>query len=670
VMPPVSRTNSGMSFPDPAESPSSFTLPKPGATPPTPAKRRQWNAAAEITQAFRRQSTPIIDFHAEADVFEAAIDAGLEAGAGLTSTHSHSLERYTPRNRDRWSLTPDLPASRPVSPSALSDGGGEHRESKQPSRPESAVRSRKGSLGSVGEAENTPRHESKWRSDLRTGSKDASGIETRVRPPLGTRAPAAPAAAAATPTPTPSLEAQFLASVRGAITGSNTPSSCSSGFYNRKGHLVPAMAPTLSSLVGPSNETFGGGGSAPLRRGTAPLSARNPDPRSSRRIHEASHLTRPSSEGAQGRYHVHWADSPVEAPSFGPVPPKAETVINVTVNPRRVHPGLQRPQTVPETGSGARKSASVGRSEAAAREAFSRLATPRAPGLSERSRKKALARDRDLAHRKKVAAALGQVADAKLEEKSGHTFGDTWKTAGQDGYASALIHAAVRCREVLHNAGIPAPVEIVTGANGEQQLVFGSKGQQKQERVDDEANRGPELVRLHLACALLQELCQVSSPLQDTLRFLHAEFGRCLFDNFNAEEDPTRQMPFFVKSLQLQAELQTADEEVATARELNKEWKAEREALQSKLSDAVATATALSIRLREKETSDSDIVAERDQLRIEVVQLQQLSAIRAEELRDLDKELLALQAEKHICDKELLALQQAEKHSGGSCRYL
>eukprot|EP00435_Cladocopium_sp_Y103_P015141 s224_g3.t1 len=57
---------------------------------------------------------------------------------------------------------------------------------------------------------------------------------------------------------------------------------------------------------------------------------------------------------------------------------------------------------------------------------------------------------------------------------------------------------------------------------------------------------GPELFRLHQACVLFEELCQVSSPLRDTLRFLQREMLNCIFANYKTGADLLQLTPFFV----------------------------------------------------------------------------------------------------------------------------
>eukprot|EP00434_Breviolum_minutum_P041191 symbB.v1.2.036638.t1/scaffold5216.1/size29738/2 len=71
-------------------------------------------------------------------------------------------------------------------------------------------------------------------------------------------------------------------------------------------------------------------------------------------------------------------------------------------------------------------------------QALARLATPKEPGASERTQRRALSREY-AAYAKEAAAAL--LPDVAATSDGFH---DVWHTSGDDGYKSAIFHAAVR----------------------------------------------------------------------------------------------------------------------------------------------------------------------------------------------------------------------------------
>jgi hypothetical protein len=99
----------------------------------------------------------------------------------------------------------------------------------------------------------------------------------------------------------------------------------------------------------------------------------------------------------------------------------------------------------------------------------------------------------------------GLVPEARATQHDGVNFGDTWHTAGEDGYRSAMFHAAVRCRELQQGTGLQHEdfiPTIIDGPSGPEGVLFQAQG-----IAMDPIMCAPELVRLHTACLLLSELC-------------------------------------------------------------------------------------------------------------------------------------------------------------------
>jgi len=262
-------------------------------------------------------------------------------------------------------------------------------------------------------------------------------------------------------------------------------------------------------------------------------------------------------------------------------------------------------------------------------ETFARLATPRTRGTtSERTTRRALAQEFEEYAQQ---ATRDLVPSAPVPERYGPAaFGDIWHTAGEDGYRSAVFHATVRCRELMQSTG---SVEIIMGPDGQEQAVF--KGLSK--------NAGPELVRLHAACFLFEELCTVSSPLQDTLRFLLREFCHCIFDSFLPGSDILLLTPFFsiaYQSRQDSSSTQQRAEQAETARDVKGKECAELKRQVEELKAMVQREKDLN---REQRESYESLKDERNGLREKLSELQESADLRADELRELSSEFAMLQ---------------------------
>lgn len=263
-------------------------------------------------------------------------------------------------------------------------------------------------------------------------------------------------------------------------------------------------------------------------------------------------------------------------------------------------------------------------------QALQQLATPREPGASERTQRRAFSRE--------YAAYAQEVAEKLLPGVAAATsesFRDVWRTSGDDGYKSAIFYAAVRCRELQRNAGIE---EI----SDDSSFVFHSGG-----------GEGPELFRLQQACLLLDELCLVASPLRDTLRFLQREILNCTFANYKPGADILQLTPFFVLRAHELAQGE-ADRQRALAADK------EIEALKCRLEEAKKQVQSLKQELqkerqaaqRENETYEM-VVAQRNELRQKVEFLRQSNGIRFEELRETNAELSSVQAASYLVRKDL-----------------
>jgi len=277
---------------------------------------------------------------------------------------------------------------------------------------------------------------------------------------------------------------------------------------------------------------------------------------------------------------------------------------------------------------------------AARAEVLSQLATPRKRGLSERAKKRALSRTYE-AFARRAAATL---VPAAQKPDGASTFGDVWHTAGEDGYRSAVFHAAVRCRELLQEEG--RLMDVIEGSDGPESVVFGGHG-------TADATGAPEITRLRTACFLFEEICKVSSPLQDTLRFLFRELCRCIFEGFTFGADILLLTPFFASSLGSVAELAEQRRRVVVAeRECT-----ERDCNIQELQAAMSTLqTALDTQLQKEKTQNETLetlLSERNELRIRLARLEQSHEIRGEELRALGSDLAHVQGKAFTANQDL-----------------
>lgn len=272
-------------------------------------------------------------------------------------------------------------------------------------------------------------------------------------------------------------------------------------------------------------------------------------------------------------------------------------------------------------------------------EVMERLARPRQRGASEQTKRRALSRAYEAFAQEAASALLPEAQPPERSSASALSFGDTWRTAGEDGYRSALFHAAVRCRQLQQGSGLNetlAMPQVIHGADGPELVVF--NGGQSAAALEGILH-APELVRLHTACFVFEELCKVSSPLQDTLRFLFREMCSCIFEGFRPGNDVLSLVPFFVAALQ-------AENEVEQQRHRAEAAEADALAFRQRLAeleDELSRATIELQALHEREKTAGDITHalhdEKNELRIEVTRLQTLNEIRADELRAMGKEL-------------------------------
>eukprot|EP00971_Amphidinium_carterae_P180532 3580587-Amphidinium_carterae.1 len=148
-------------------------------------------------------------------------------------------------------------------------------------------------------------------------------------------------------------------------------------------------------------------------------------------------MQRPLSEGAQARYSVHWEDiaNAEQKPSTAPHPSEHQRAIHVTVTPQ--------PPRKMSTDGGGRLPPAMKSPRRVDNDPLVRLSTPKVPGASDGTKRRAAAKQQEQTARRQAAAAVGEVRSASVQDKTGLSFGDPWRTSTQDGYASALIHAAV-----------------------------------------------------------------------------------------------------------------------------------------------------------------------------------------------------------------------------------
>lgn len=260
-------------------------------------------------------------------------------------------------------------------------------------------------------------------------------------------------------------------------------------------------------------------------------------------------------------------------------------------------------------------------------QAVARLATPKEPGASERTQRRALSREY-AAYAKEAAAAL--LPDVAATSEGFH---DLWHTSGDDGYKSAIFHAAVRCRELQRNFGIED--------NSDGTYVFGG------------GEGGPELFRLHQACVLFEELGRVSSPLRDTLRFLQREMLNCIFANYKTGADLLQLTPFFVLRSHEMTHMEECEQRRAEA-------DLEIEASHRRLEEAKKQVQSLKQQLQkdrqnaQKENESYEVViSQRNELRQKIEGLRESNNLRFDELRETNAELSSLQASSYLTRKDL-----------------
>lgn len=260
-------------------------------------------------------------------------------------------------------------------------------------------------------------------------------------------------------------------------------------------------------------------------------------------------------------------------------------------------------------------------------QAVARLATPKEPGASERTQRRALSREY-AAYAKEAAAAL--LPDVAATSEGFH---DLWHTSGDDGYKSAIFHAAVRCRELQRSFGIED--------NSDGTYVFGG------------GEGSPELFRLHQACVLFEELGRVSSPLRDTLRFLQREMLNCIFANYKTGADLLQLTPFFVLRSHEMTHMEECEQRRAEA-------DLEIEASHRRLEEAKKQVQSLKQQLQkdrqnaQKENESYEVViSQRNELRQKIEGLRESNNLRFDELRETNAELSSLQASSYLTRKDL-----------------
>ncbi|CAE8616949.1 unnamed protein product, partial [Polarella glacialis] len=286
--------------------------------------------------------------------------------------------------------------------------------------------------------------------------------------------------------------------------------------------------------------------------------------------------------------------------------------------------------------------------------ALTRLSTPRHVGASERTKRRALAREYESYAQRAASSLLPGIA----APEKGAGYGDVWHTAGEDGYRSAVFHAAVRCKELLQSTGDEDPLEDLGmfAFQGQVGHRYSRPGQVTILllalcKAGDAGD--PELIRLQTACLLFEEICMVSSPLRDVLRFLHRELLSCTFENFKPGANVVTLTPFFVLR-RLEHESQLKDQQRLL------ELEQQNDALAHGLSVAQQELTTLRKEVqqdkqeasRSSETFES-IVKQRNELRLKVASLQESSSIRYDEAREISGELSTLQAQSYMVRKDL-----------------
>jgi len=268
-----------------------------------------------------------------------------------------------------------------------------------------------------------------------------------------------------------------------------------------------------------------------------------------------------------------------------------------------------------------------------------RLSKPCKRGLSARRRQQELDAEFEAKARRAASTLLPDVSrpDTPAAPK------DAWHAGGEDGYCSSMLRVAVRCQHFGHDLGLG---ELKDDACDHRLAIPGVGNA-------DSTFRAPELVRLHAACLLFEELCQVSSPLQDTLRYLQREFCLSVFEDFNPGADVMKLTPFFVEVLQARENLNHQQKRAELAERQVRDGRLQVGHLQDRLTHLESELKSACDLARSREDRDETILSERDKLRVEVVHLQQLCEIRGDESRVLSKEILTLQGKDYTHKREL-----------------
>lgn len=283
--------------------------------------------------------------------------------------------------------------------------------------------------------------------------------------------------------------------------------------------------------------------------------------------------------------------------------------------------------------------------EARLAETFARLSTPRARSVREDTGRLKVSKE-FRAYAQQAALDMlppGTASTTVCRGGDGAApFTDIWRTAGEDGYRSAAFHTAVRCKELAQSIGADV-LEFVIAPDGSEQVAFKGSGD----------GQSPELARLHTACFLYDELCRVSSPLQDTLKFLFREFCQCIFSGYRVGCDVLLLTPFFAT-----ADRATASLNELRARAEGAERAAAKRAVDAErlrgdlkhLQGAIKRERELS---KEQAASFESLLAERNVLRVKVARMQEKENIISSELVDLNSQASKLQGSEFIARRDL-----------------
>eukprot|EP00931_Biecheleriopsis_adriatica_P038331 TRINITY_DN21960_c0_g1_i1.p1 TRINITY_DN21960_c0_g1~~TRINITY_DN21960_c0_g1_i1.p1 ORF type:complete len:1454 (-),score=354.93 TRINITY_DN21960_c0_g1_i1:117-4478(-) len=268
-------------------------------------------------------------------------------------------------------------------------------------------------------------------------------------------------------------------------------------------------------------------------------------------------------------------------------------------------------------------------------EAITRMATPREPGASKRVQRRALNKEYEAYAQQAAASMLPGVAPP--DGATPRSFKDVWHTAGDDGYKSAVFHAAVRCRAHLQSAGI----EDSCDEDGN----FAFKGHKEES--------GQELVSLHQACILFDEICKISSPLRDTLRFLQRELYRAIFSGYKSGTDVQLLTPFFVLRTHELKQVEQDRSRVKTLEREKENIKKTLERTEKKCEQLIEQQKKERSRMQKEDESFETVLQQRNDLKVKIEALRESNVIRNEELREVNQELTTSQASSYLVKKEL-----------------